>query len=158
MKKSIISIVSALTGAAIAAGTVGKAAVRNKEKTAAMSDKYLALFLMMNLWVRVKQEGKNLSEYFVKNGYYTIAVYGMGRVGETLIDELKNSEVKVAYGIDKNVDGISTDVDMFSVEGDLKVVDAVVVTAITFFNEIEQKLSEKVSCPIISIEDVLYEI
>ena len=37
-------------------------------------------------------------------------------------------------------------------------VDAVVVTPIVFFNEIEKELSEKLDCPIISLEDILYEI
>ena len=40
----------------------------------------------------------------------------------------------------------------------LETVDAVVVTAITFFDEIEERLSEKVDCPIISLEDILYEV
>jgi hypothetical protein len=37
-------------------------------------------------------------------------------------------------------------------------VDAIVVTAITFFDEIEEKLSEKIDCPIISLDDILYEV
>ena len=43
-------------------------------------------------------------------------------------------------------------------EDDLKPVDAVVVTAITFFNEIEEQLSQKMKCPIISLEEILYEV
>ena len=43
-------------------------------------------------------------------------------------------------------------------EDDLKPVDAIVVTAITFFDEIKEKLSEKIDCPIISLEDILYEV
>ena len=45
-----------------------------------------------------------------------------------------------------------------SIDDDLEEVDAVVVTAITFFDEIEEKLSQKIDCPIISLEDILYEI
>jgi len=40
----------------------------------------------------------------------------------------------------------------------LEDVDVVIVTAITFFDEIETKLSEKLDCPIISLEDILYEV
>ena len=36
--------------------------------------------------------------------------------------------------------------------------DCVVVTAIYFFDEIERLLAEKVSCPIVSLEDILYEV
>lgn len=40
----------------------------------------------------------------------------------------------------------------------LEAVDVVIVTAITFFEEIENNLSQKMDCPVLSIEDILYEI
>ena len=82
----------------------------------------------------------------------------MSYVGETLIEELKGSNVEVAYGIDQNADSIYADVDIVTMEENLDEVDVIVVTAITFFDEIEEKLSGKVNCPIISLEDILYEV
>lgn len=72
MKKAMISIMSALTGAAIGAGVSGKVIGDAVTKTKAMSDKHFALFLMMNQWVKVKQEGKNLAAYFENYGYKNI--------------------------------------------------------------------------------------
>lgn len=158
MNKGIISVLSALTGAAVGAGAVAKVSGEATNKAQNMSDKHLALFLMMNQWVKVKQEGKNLSSYFEKNGYKKIAVYGMSYAGETLVEELKGSSIEVAYGIDKNADGIYSDVGIVTVNDELEAVDAIVVTAITFFDEIEEMLQTKVECPIISLEDILYEI
>lgn len=40
-------------------------------------------------------------EYFTQNGYQKIAVYGMHYAGERLVDELRNTEVKVVCGIDQ---------------------------------------------------------
>jgi hypothetical protein len=162
MKKGVISVLSALTGAvagAAAAGqAVGKTYAKKYNKAQGYADKHLALFLMMTQWVKVKQEGKNLAEYFEKNGYKKIAVYGMSYAGETLLDELKDTDVKVAYGIDNNADSIYADVDVITMDDDFEEVDAIVITAITFFDEIEEKLSEKADCPIISLEDILYEV
>lgn len=158
MKKPIISVLSALTGAAVGAGVMQKKAEAKREKAQSYADKHLALFLMMNQWVKVKQEGGKLSAYFEKEGYRKIAIYGMSYAGETLINELKGSDIQIAYGIDKNADALYTDIDVVTMEDELENVDAIVVTAITFFDEIEQKLSEKVDCPIISLEDILYEI
>ena len=158
MKKPVISILSALTGTIIGAGAVGKMSMGKSQEIKSMSDKHLALFLMMNQWVKVKQEGKNLSLYFEQNGYKKIAVYGMSYAGETLVDELKGTSIDVAYGIDKKSDSIYSDVDIVSMEDELEKVDAIVVTAITFFYEIEEQLSKKIDCPIISLEDILYEV
>ena len=158
MKKAVISILSAFAGAAFGACAVGKVSGIKFHKTKSMSDKHLALFLMMNQWVKVKQEGKNLVSYFEKNGYRKIAIYGMSYAGETLADELKGSGITVAYGIDKRADSIYADVNIMSLDDKLESVDAVVVTAVTFFEEIEEQLLEKVDCPIISLEDILYEV
>lgn len=158
MNKGIISVLSVLTGAVVGAGAVAKVSGEATSKVQSMSDKHLSLFLMMNQWVKVKQEGKNLSSYFEKNGYKKIAIYGMSYAGETLLDELKDSSIEVAYGIDKNAYGLQAGVEIVSIDDELEAVDAIVVTAITFFDEIEEKLSGKVNCPIMSLEDILYEI
>lgn len=158
MKKGIVSILSLLTGAAIGGGVVGKKVSKKVQKNKAYAEKHLALFLMMNQWVKVKQEGKQLAAYFEQNHYKRIAIYGMSYAGETLVDELKDTGIEVAYGIDQKADSLFADIDIVSVDDLQNDVDAIVVTAITFFDEIEEKLSEKVDCPIISLEDVLYEV
>lgn len=157
MKKIGISVVSAIAGAALGAGAAMKTSLSKTQKAQSMSDKHLALFLMMNQWVKIKQEGRNLASYFDKQDYKRIAIYGVSYAGETLIDELKGTDIIIAYGIDKNADSIYADVDIVSMEDVLDEVDAVVVTAITFFDEIETKLSEKLDCPILSLEDILYD-
>lgn len=162
MKKGVIAVLSTLAGmtagAAAGAGVVGNIQAGHMDKMRKMSDKHLALFQLMNQWVKVKQKGINLSEYFEKKGYQTIAIYGMSYAGETLFEELQNTSVAVAYGIDKNAGSIFTDVDVISPEEELDKVDAIVVTSVTFFDEIEQTLSQKTDCPIISLEDILYDI
>lgn len=158
MRKSIISVISALTGAAVGAGAIGKIESKKLNREKVLSNKHFELFKMMTQWVKIKQEGKSLVTYFEKSGYREIAIYGMSYAGEILVDELRDSEITVAYGIDKNADSIYSDIDIVTMDDELAEVDAIVVTAITFFDEIEEQLSEKVDCPVISLEDVLYEI
>lgn len=158
MKKGVMSVISMLMGATAGAGVVGKVQGDKLKKTKDMSAKHLKLFLMMNQWVKVKQEGKNLSSYFENKGYKRIAIYGMSYAGETLIDELKDTGIEVVYGIDQNADSIFADIDIVTMDDTLEEVDAVVVTAITFFGEIEEKLNGKLNCSIISLEDILYEV
>ena len=158
MKKGLIGALSFVVGVASGVAGVGKVMGNKVNNWQKMSDKHLALFLMMNQWVKVKQEGKSLAEYFVKNGYKNIAIYGMSYAGETLADELKGSEITVSYGIDKKADSIYASFDIVSPEEPFQNVDAVVVTSITFFDEIEAMLEKKLDCPIISLEDILYEV
>ena len=158
MKKRSIAVLSALTGTLISGTVTGKVLLEKRNQIQALSDKHLAMFKMMNQWVKVKQEGKNLSEYFEREGYRNIAVYGMSYAGETLIDELENTGINVAYGIDKSVVTTYAEINIISTDDQLEAVDAIVVTAITFYDEINQMLSKKIDCPIISLEDILYKV
>ena len=77
MKKIVILLLSGLTGAVLGAGAVGKVAGESIKKSKNLSDKHLALFFMMNQWVKIKQEGKNIVSYFERTSYKKIAIYGM---------------------------------------------------------------------------------
>lgn len=158
MKKGIVAILSTLAGTIIGIAAAKKIADKAVDKASLMSDKHLALFLLMNRWVQAKQEGKSLTDYFDKHMYRSIAIYGMSYAGERLMDEVKDSGITVKYGIDKNADAIYADIDILSPDEQLEEVDAVVVTPVFFIDEIEKVLAEKISCPIISLEDILYDI
>lgn len=158
MKKGIISILSVIAGAAVGAGATEKVEREKLNKMKMLSDKHLALYRMMNEWVKIKQKNKSIADYLEGQGYNKVAVYGMNYVGETLLTELKDTNVKVMYAIDQNAGNIYADVEVVSPEAVLDEVDAVIVTPITFFEEIETKISEKLDCPIISMDDILYEI
>lgn len=155
MKKMLVSALSLLAGAGVGAAATNHIKDKQLEEYKAMSDKHLSLFLLMNRWVKLKQDGKNLAEYFEREGYKKIAIYGMSYAGETLALELSGKDIEIAYGIDKNADVIYSDLNIMEPDDELEEVDAIIVTPITFFDEIKKKLSEKVNCPIISLEDVL---
>lgn len=159
MKKSVvISIVigiSALIGSCI---WQKKKYSKLLEVYRGVADKNLDIFLLFNQWLEKKQHNICLAEYFHKYEYKTIAIYGMGIVGQRLADELKNSGVEIKYVIDKNANYVHTDLKVYRPEDVLPEVDAVIVTPITYFKSIKAQLQDKLSCPIISAEDIAYEI
>lgn len=158
MKKGIIAVLSSLVGVAVGAGTVQKVAMKKTIEQKENSDKHLALYLMMNQWVKVKQAGKSIPNFLLEKGYSKIAIYGMNYVGETLYDELRDSGLEIAYAIDKNADEIYAEIDVISPNTELDQVDAIIVTPIFFFDEIEEMLSGKTDADIICMEDILYAI
>ncbi len=158
MKKGVIGILSLLAGAAGGVIAEGRIAGKKTETEMGYAKKHLELFLMMNQWVKVKQSNKSIARYFEEKGFKEIAIYGMNYVGETLLSEMAGSKVTVKYGIDKNAERIYQDIDVVLPDDALDDVDAVIVTAVTFFDEIEETLSQKVNCPILSLEDILCEI
>lgn len=132
-------------------------AKKRENKYKNLADKNIRLFLLQNRWMQISQQGITVTDLFNKCGYTSIAVYGMGLVGERLLDELRNSNITVCYGIDQKAHSQSAEIELYSMYDELPAVDAVVVTAITSFDAIKAELEKKINCPILSLEDMLYE-
>lgn len=158
MKKSIISILSFICGGMAGISSVWSVLSKKTKETQKYADKHLVILQVMNQWIKNKQEGKSLVSFFEEHEYKTIAIYGMSYLGERLKDELRDSSIKVSYAIDKNAENIYADIDVKGLEDDMDAVDAVIVTAVYFFDEIEEQLEEIFDCPIISLEDILQEV
>ena len=158
MKKGMIAVISAMLGAGATAVAVQKKRVQDVEAKKELSDKHLKMFKMMDRWVEIKQEGRNLAEYFVENGYQKVIVYGMHYTGKRLVEELKNTNIQVVCVIDKKAQSIFADIDVITKDDLIPETDVIVVTAISFFDEIENEMKDKVDCPIVSLEDVVYEL
>ena len=122
-----------------------------------LSDKHLALFILMQKWVKQGINDKRISKYLEDKSIKKVAIYGMNYVGEALLDELSKSDIHVQYGIDMNADKIFSDIDIYKPSDELPDVDAIIVTPIHAFDAIEKSMSSKMDCLILSIEDILYE-
>lgn len=158
MKKGTLAVLTAMAGGAI--GTVATGMLKGKSINYKQGkiDKFKSYYNLLNQWLMIKQEGKSLEQYFLDNEYQSIAIYGMGELGNRLYDELKGSSVQIKYAIDKNADSTYAEIEVKELEDTLEKVDAVIVTAIFAFDEIEDELSEIIDFPIVSLEDVVYEI
>ena len=113
-------------------------------------------FHIFNKWMKLKHEGKSLQKYFDDNRIKTVAVYGLGALGTRLYEDLSKLDVQVAYAIDRNAANIQIDgLKIVTLEEELEKVDAIIVTPIQFFYEIEADLEKKSKADIISLEDIV---
>lgn len=156
MRKSI-KVIGGLLGVGIPAYLAARWQQKCIDRWKEEARKQRAMFLLMNQWIRIKQANRSLEEYFLKNGYKRIAIYGMGPMGEQLVKELKDSSIETVYGIDQNSDRIFAGIKVVKMDNELTCVDAVVVTVVKGFDAIREALLEKLDCPVVAIEDVLNE-
>lgn len=158
MRKGVlagISLVAGFVGGAFTASRISKRIVDSTNKGV---DLYKGCYNIACQWMSHKQMGNSLEQYFDRKGYQSIAIYGMGRMGNMLYDDLKISNIEVKYGIDKDPYCTCLDLDIIEPEDKFEKVDVIVVTPIIVYDEIKEMLSKKTEIPIISIEEVIYEI
>ena len=159
MKKILLALVLG------AAGFVGGIAYKNTSEDSIQAEKskknVRRLDLYYNLlieWLAKKQSGFDYAEYLYKLGYKKIAVYGVGELGIRFIDELKNTSIQVVCAIDQNEACGYLNVKIINPGDPLdENVDLLVVTPIHVYAEIEKNVKDYVECPVVSLEDVIYE-
>lgn len=118
--------------------------------------KYCQLF---DNWLIITERGDKIEQYFNIRNIKEIAVYGYGNIGRHLITQLSHSNVHIKYVIDKRKGSIMTDhIPCYQLTESLEDVDAVIVTPICEYKEIHIQLKDRFSVPIISIEDIIYEL
>ena len=115
-------------------------------------------FYLMEKWIKVRQRGKSLKQFFEDNCIKEIAIYGMAEIGQLLMLELKETSVNVKCGIDRNAKdkehlGIKV-VDFYDVE-EYKDLPAIVVTPTQYFDDIRRQLKEQTDAFIINLEDIV---
>lgn len=119
--------------------------------------KYVSLFQLMNYWMILKQKKISIGKLLKQKGYKHIAVYGISHMGLCLLEDLREEEIIIDYAIDRNENISCLGVKIVLPEATLDEVDVIIVTAPDAYYEIKKSLKEKINCPILSLEDLLYE-
>lgn len=125
--------------------------LKEKEKK---TNKFKKYYNILNQWLYNKNQGIEISEYFIKKGYNNIAIYGMGELGSRLYEELKGSLINITYAIDKVAYSKYSEIKIVEASQDLDEVDVIVVTPIFDYESIKETLEEKTDNTIISLEDI----
>lgn len=119
-------------------------------------------FVTVKRWLENRNKGKTFVDYFVECGYNTIGIYGAGDLGRLLYDEIRNSNIKVQYFVDRNAEGIKAidgiPVVMIDEIEKMNEVDILIITPIGNYNLISKLLVMK--APILrtlSLKDAVYE-
>lgn len=154
----IASIVFITTGFYTAAYFIQKKIInRNIE----ISKKLNTYNQLLGQWILNKTDNYDIAAFLEKKGIRKVAIYGHGLLGNILSKDLKNLEV--VYFIDNNGDNRWKEIGHIPVFKPEEIagqepVDAIIVTAYYYFDEIYNNLRQydKIEIPVISLEDLIY--
>lgn len=120
-------------------------------------------FRMANRWLHLRQNKKTLASFFEDNLIESVAIYGMGALGERLYEELRDSEIVVPYAIDRNAKFIKQSSRNKIEELEILApnhetfpdVETIVVTPVQDYWLIVEMLEIKTDATILSLEDII---
>lgn len=121
-------------------------------------DKYAAMCRAFDRWLLNREQGKSIGDYLCRQGCKRVAIYGAGYLGRHLITELRKSQVKVAYVIDRNVYAKDKECPTYQLSRELPPVDAIIVTPAGEYADIRRRIVDCVNYRVVSLEHILFEI
>lgn len=127
-------------------------------------ERYKKMYYFYEQWMGLVNHEKRLSVQLKKKNYMNVAIYGLGAIGRQFIQDLKNTEICIKYGIDRDakyfkMDGIDVGITICTMEeiAEQERVDAIIVTILGQECLVMRELKKRVKTPIVHMKDILFD-
>ena len=96
--------------------------------------------------VKWMKKGQRIEQYMKSNRNKKIAIYGMGFMGDCVVDAIKDAGLNVVCGIDRNAEQLyNCHVPILKPDSDLPVVEIIIVTVLDSYEDIKHSFGKL--CP-----------
>lgn len=110
---------------------------------------------ILDKWKQVETIGRSISDYLKECNWKSVAIYGMGKLGCRLYEELNASEIEIPYVIDQNPEFLEELVRVKMPNEIPDEVDVIIVTVSKEEQEIVRSYKERYNCNIVGISQLL---
>ena len=130
--------------------------IANREKTL---QTYMQFYRVLIRWLNIRPIGNGIINYLLDHRIKRVAIYGYADMGNLLYKELLNSDIVVTCILDKRtIKSHNIGVEILNpIDGD-RTSDAVIVTAIYYYDEIKIELEELGYRNIVSLQNLIEEL
>lgn len=113
--------------------------------------------MAMSMYFLQRIEKYEIRKCFIKNGIKSVAIYGMGYLGEYLYSFLKEAKIQVGYGIDSFPEGcvLYGQIPIFLPSEKLDKVDIVIITVVEGYRNIKQTMKRKGISNVMDMEKLI---
>lgn len=104
--------------------------------------RYEGYWRTLHQWMVLKEKNIKLADFLSQKGYQNVAIYGMGMLGKHLIEELRESNINMVCGIDKNAENITLEIPILTPDNvPYDKVDLIIVTVWHDYGNIKEELT-----------------
>lgn len=114
-------------------------------------------FNLLDRWLWLKHDNKQIKDFFSLKGYHSLAIYGIGEVAFRFYEEIvRTSNISILYTIEKDRNKTHPELQVYYIDDEFPEVDVIVMADDDMAQDVKIKLVNRVKCPVITIEDIIY--
>ncbi|MDE7336992.1 MAG: hypothetical protein K2N32_02640, partial [Clostridia bacterium] len=103
-------------------------------------------FLLLYDWMDLERTGEQvLASHLLEKGYNEILIYGWGYLGERLVRELENTQIKVIGILDKKKTHNYYALPVYTMQDKLPKADVVIITVLYDMEKIKMDVSRMIT-------------
>lgn len=118
-------------------------------------DMYVSYYRLLEKWMKLKEQGKSVREFFEKNSIKSIIIYGLGKMADHLLEDLKGSDIRIVCAIDKRAIYKYMEFPVIFETDTIPKADCIVITPTYEAIKIKKKLQKRTTNAMITLSDVL---
>lgn len=124
------------------------------EKERAIEKNY-SIYELCRDWLSALIMDRDVKNYFHNNGYYNIAVYGLGELGQLFLQSIEKTDINVEYVIDRNAKMSYAEYPKILPDGEYKEVDVIVICVSYDEQLIREQISHYTDIRTVALKEVI---
>lgn len=116
---------------------------------------YVSYYRLLEKWMVLHEKGGSIKHYFLVQGIKKIIIYGLGKMANHLMEDIKGSGINIVCAIDMRAINKYGDFPVITLEETIPDADCIIITPVYETEPIKQKLKERTALPIISLSEIV---
>ena len=116
---------------------------------------YVSYYRLLEKWMVLHEKGGSLKQYFIQHEMKNIIIYGLGKMANHLMEDIKESDIKIVCAIDIGAVNKYSHFPVLTLEDEIPDADCIVITPVHEMESICKKMGKMTSIPLISLSDML---
>ena len=116
---------------------------------------YAAYYRLLEKWMTLRERGGGTKQYFMSQGVKKIIIYGLGKMANHLLEDLKESDIDIVCAIDRNAINKYVGFPVITAEEKIPDADCIIITPVHETEAIKKTLAGRTLLPMISLCEVL---
>ncbi len=116
---------------------------------------YVSYYRLLEKWMVLHEKGKSVKQYFIMQGIKEIIIYGLGKMANHLMADIKESGIDIVCVIDIGAINRYSRYPLITPDETIPDADCIIITPVHETESIKQKLTNRTSIPLISLSDII---